>query len=162
MKGKIFLYIFLTIIIIIGVGLIIKSFIPEEEILEYTPQEEISEEQERQTLVTLYFRNKETKDIMPEARLIDVKLLINNPYETLVNMLIEGPKNEKLEAVIPKETKLNSAKVEGSKAILDFSSELKTENTEEQKQIYESITNTLKELVEIDEVKISMENIIDN
>ena len=48
----------------------------EETITEITPQEEISEEQMRQTIVSLYFKSGE--EIVPEARLIDVKQLLNN------------------------------------------------------------------------------------
>ena len=61
---------------------------------EYEPQEEISEQQVRQTMVSLYFLNKNTNEIEPEARLIDVKEMVKEPYKTLVNLLIEGPKNE--------------------------------------------------------------------
>ena len=35
---------------------------------EYVPQEEITQEQERQTIVSLYFSNKETNELNPEAR----------------------------------------------------------------------------------------------
>ena len=70
----------------------------EEGIIEYTPQEEISEEQMRQTIVSLYFKSGE--ELVPEARLIDVKQLLNNPYEEILNMLIEGPKNNNLEKTI--------------------------------------------------------------
>ena len=62
---------------------------------EYTPQEEITDEQARQTIVSLYFPLKETNELNPEARLIDIREIINNPYEKLVNLLIEGPKNDK-------------------------------------------------------------------
>ena len=67
----------------------------DEEIIEYTPQEEISEEQMRQTMVSLYFKSGE--EIVPEARLIDVKELLENPYKEILEMLIEGPKNSSLE-----------------------------------------------------------------
>ena len=51
----------------------------ENEVLEITPEEEISEEQMRQTIVSLYFKSGE--EVVPEARLIDVKqlfVLVNN------------------------------------------------------------------------------------
>ena len=94
---------------------------------------------------------------MPEARLIDAKLLLENPYKELINMLIEGPKNNSLETVIPKGTKVNSAKLEKTMLVLDLSKEfIKEENlgkTEETKIVY-SIVNTLVELTEVDSVKI--------
>ena len=56
------------------------------------PQEETTDEQMRTALVTLYYVNKETKELTPEGRMIDVKNLLTDPYETLVNLLIEQPK----------------------------------------------------------------------
>ena len=159
MKGKFFIYILLIVVIAVVVFFLIHSFTKEDEVqfTEYTPQEEISEEQERQTLVTLYFQNKESKMLMPEARLIDVKLLINNPYETLVKLLLEGPKNEKLQSVIPKGTKLNGVTVKGDMAIVDFSTEFIRDirlGAEEESKIVYSVVNTLAELTEIESVKI--------
>lgn len=159
MKGKIFLCVLLIAVLAIVAFFVVQSFTKEEEIefTEYTPQEEISGEQERKTLVTLYFQNKETKMLMPEARLIDVKLLIENPYATLINLLLEGPKNEKLQSVIPKGTKLNGVTVKGDMAIVDFSTEFIKDiklGAEEESKIVYSVVNTLVELTEIDSVKI--------
>ena len=159
MKGKIFLYTILVGIIGVAIFLGVKSATENEnnEIMEYIPQEEISEEQERQTLVTLYFQNTETNDLMPEARLIDVKLLIENPYETLINLLLSGPKNEKLQSLIPDGTKLNEVTTDGNTAIVNFTTEfvknVKLGKEHEEKIVY-SIVNTLTELAEIDSVKI--------
>ena len=97
----------IIILIIIGLSLGVYFYINKEneeneemkEITEITPQEEISEEQMRQTMVSLYYKNEE--QLMPEARLIDVKDLIENPYVKIINMLLEGPKNEKLQKIIP-------------------------------------------------------------
>ncbi len=72
---------------------------------EYQPEEEISNEQMRQTIVSLYYKNKETGELMPEGRIIDSKKLLGNPYKKLVELLIEQPKNDKLESAIPNETK---------------------------------------------------------
>lgn len=159
MKGKFILYIVLVIIIGLAVFLAVKSFTKDKyaEIKEYTPQEEISEEQEKKTLVTLYFQNKENKDVMPEARLIDAKLLLNNPYETLVKLLLDGPKSDKLQAIIPEGTKLIEAKINGNTANLNFSIEfIKNVNLgkDQEEKIINSIVNTLTELSEIDSVKI--------
>ena len=93
------------------------------EVEEYIPQEEITEEQLRQTIVSLYFQSKETKELVPEARLIDIKEILNNPCDKLVNLLIEGPKSEKYERLIPENTKLNKSYMENDCIILDFSAE---------------------------------------
>ena len=117
MKNKKIIIIFSVLFIILIVGgyfLInyLKQDKKEEESIveEYTPQEEISEDQLRQTIVSLYFPNKETKELEPEARLVDIKEILENPYEKIVNLLIQGPKDESKEKVIPENTKLLSAR----------------------------------------------------
>ncbi|MCI8362196.1 MAG: GerMN domain-containing protein [Clostridia bacterium] len=124
-------------------------------IIEYTPQEEISEEQMRQTIVSLYFKTGE--ELVPEARLIDVKQLLNNPYEEILKMLIEGPKNNNLEKTIPEETKINKIQKENDILIIDLSKEF-IENhkggEKEEKITINSILNTLTELTEINGIKI--------
>ncbi len=155
MKGKLFL---LIIILIVLIAFSLKFFYKEEKIIdEYTPQEEISEEQERLTIVTLYFLNKETNELFPEPRQIDAKLLIEKPEAVIFKLLLEGPKNEKLESIIPKGTKLNSISIENGTAIVDLSTEfirgIELGEDMENKIIY-SIVNSLIELSEIDSVKI--------
>ena len=128
----------------------------EDEYQDYTPQEEISEEQSRQTIVTLYFQNKETKELMPEARMVDIKEMVNTPYDKLINLLIEGPKNEKMERIIPENTKLLGTKVDGECITVDFSAEfLNYDKTNEKSKdnLINSIVNTLTELTEINKVK---------
>ncbi len=157
MKKK--LIVLILIILLIVAGVLLWKYFEEEQsnFTEYTPQEEISEEQARQSLVTLYFVNKESKTLMPEARLIDAKLLATNPYFTLVSLLINGPKNEKLETTIPVGTKLNKVVVEKDMAIVDLSEEFIKDiklGAEEESKIVYSIVNTLVELTEIESVKI--------
>lgn len=129
----------------------------EVEFVEYTPEEEITEEQTRQTIVKLYFKNSETGELDTETRLIDVKNLANNPYELLVNMLIEGPQNDKLERLIPEGTKVNKVEIQKNIVVIDlFEGFIKKHAgglDEESKTIY-SIVNTLTELTEVDGVKI--------
>ena len=143
-------------IIIFGVYFFIKEKnIQKEEITEYTPEEEISDNQMRQTMISLYFKSDNV--LIPEARLIDVKELINNPYEKVLNMLIEGPKNEKLERTIPEGTKINKIEKEADTLIIDFSKEF-IENHKgdemQEKLTINSIVNTVTELKEINSVVI--------
>ena len=161
MKNKkigIIFFIILIMVLIVGY-LLIQYFKNKEEqvpIEEYTPQEEITDEQIRQTIVSLYFPSEENK-LNPEARLIDIKEIINNPYEKLINLLIEGPKNEKNKKVIPENTKLNKSYLEGDCVVLDFSSEFlnySKEDKNEKSNIINSIVNTLTELTEVNKVKI--------
>ena len=154
--------IIIVVSIIIIIGIIIGFFIymnntKKDEIIEYTPQEEISEQQLRQTIVSLYFKNND--ELIPEARLIDVKELINNPYEKIIELLLEGPKNENLKKLIPEGTKINKIEKEGENLILDFSQEFikKTiDDEKEEKLIIQSLVKTLTELTEINGIKIKI------
>ncbi len=151
MKNKKILIILLIIIIILGIiGYIIyeksKQKTVQNEIVEYIPEEEISIDELRKTIVSLYFNQKDTGTLIPEARTIDVKEITKNPYETLMNLLIEGPKNDRLEKVIPDGTKINKTELKGDILYIDLSKEFienhKGGAEEESKTIY-SIVNTL-------------------
>ena len=162
MKNKKMMMIFFVLLLIILVGGYffiqhLKSNEQETAIEEYVPQEEITEAQVRQTIVSLYFPMKENDELTPEARLIDIKEIINNPYEKLINLLIEGPKNDKNKRVIPENTKLNKNYLEGDCVVLDFSSELlnySKDSDKEKNNLINSIVNTLTELTEVNKVKI--------
>ncbi len=160
MDLKKFIIIFIIILIIIAIGASIYFFVwhpKTEEITEYVPEEEISEEQMRQTMVSLYF--KSGKEVVPEARLIDVKQLLENPYTKILEMLIKGPKNEKLEKTIPEGTKINKVEKQGENLIIDFSEEFINHpigGEEEENITIKSIVNTVTELTEINGVKIKI------
>ena len=159
MNNKKLTYILICVIIILAIIFIILK-LPKKEsekISEYTPEEEITEKQSMQTQVTLYYNDVETDGILPEARLIDAKGLVENPYRILVELLIEGSKNERVRASIPKGTTVNSAELIGDMVVLDLSKEF-IENVnlgeKEEKKIISSIVNTLTELKEVNSVKI--------
>ena len=164
MKNKKIIIIFsvLFIILIIGGYFLInylrnKNTQEEQIVEEYTPEEEISEEQSRQTIVSLYFQNKETKELEPEARLVDIKEVLENPYNKIVNLLIEGPKDETKERLIPENTKLLSSQIQGDCLTLDFSSDfLNYDKTDEKtkENLINSIVNTLTQLNEVNSIKI--------
>ena len=167
MKNKKIIIIFSVIFIILVVGgyFLINYLRQKSEeqnntgeiVEEYTPEEEITEEQLRQTIVSLYFQNKETKELEPEARLVDIKEIINNPTDKLVNLLLEGPKNDKCKKIIPENTKILKTYMEGDCAVIDFSSEFLNYNKEDENEknnLINSIVNTLTELTEINSVKI--------
>ena len=162
MKNKKIGIIFFTAFIILLIGgffaiRYVKNKEKETVVEEYVPEEEITEEQVRQTIVSLYFPNKETNELNPEARLIDIKEIMNNAQEKLISLLVEGPKNEKNKKVIPLGTKLNKSYFEGDCVVLDFSSEFLNYNKEEEKakeNLMDCIVNTLTELTEVNKVKI--------
>lgn len=163
MKSKKIMIFFscLLIVILVGGFFTIKyvKINKQENMLndEYVPQEEISEDQMRQTIVSLYFLDKETKELEPEARLIDIKEIINDSSDKLVQLLIEGPKNSKNEKIIPDGTKLNKSYMDDDCVVLDFSNELLNYNKTEEKgkeTLINSLVNTLTQLTEVNKVKI--------
>ena len=153
---KIFIIGSIMLIVIFGAIILLKNK-GEDGLAEYIPEQEISEEQQRQTFVSLYFKNKDAGHLMPEARFVDAKLLLENPYYVLVEMLIQGPNNDKLEGIIPKNTKINEVKIEKGIVNLDLSIDFINNvslGKEEETKIVQSITYTLFELTEVDSVKI--------
>lgn len=166
MKNKKIILVFMVLFLIIVIG---GYFIlnqvkknKEESMQDYTPQEEITDEQFRQTIVSLYFLDKENNQISPEARLVDIKEMINLPYEKLINLLIEGPKNEKLKRILPEQTKILKTYTEADCLTIDFSQELlsydKTDPNQKQFLI-DSIVDTVTELTEINRVKILVQGV---
>ena len=158
--NKKIIVIIIAIAIIIGIGVWYFVFYnknTEVATNEIVPQEEISEEQMRQTIVSLYFYNENTQSLTSEGRLIDVKELIDNPYEKLMELLIQGPQNDNLVTTIPEGTKVNKAEVKGDILYLDLSKEFIENHSggeeEESRTIY-SIVNTMTNLTEVDAVKI--------
>ena len=150
------------IIILIIVGVAIWYFFfndgnKQNEIREIIPEEEISEEQMRQTIVSLCFYNSNTKSLVPEGRLIDVKELIEEPYKKLMELLIEGPQNESLSKTIPEGTIINKIELKGDILYLDLSKEFVDNHSGgeemESATIY-SIVNTMTNLTEVNAVKI--------
>ena len=161
MKNKKIILVFVILLIIIFiVGFFSIKFVKnkkENEMQnEYVPEEEISEEQLRETIVSLYFPDKETNMLKPEARLVNIKELIQSPYNVLVELLINGPKNDKLKCIIPENTKLLNSSLEGECLTLDFSNELLNYNKDDSKEkenLINSIVNTVTELNEVNKVK---------
>lgn len=165
MKNKKIILLIIAILIITGLAIfmIFKSKSREEnaqeEISEYTPQEEISDEQMRETMVTLYFLNSSTKELKSEGKLINATELIKNPYKTIVELLIAGPNNTELVNVFPENTRILDAKIENHCVTLNFSEELANYKDDVQKyNIINSILNSLTGLNEVDSIKILINN----
>lgn len=148
----------ITLILLILIAIFIYNNISiekqDDEYQDYTPQEEISEEQMRQTKVMLYFANNETGELESETKIVDANLLIKEPYKEIMNWLIKGPQSSNLKKLIPEGTALHDIKIEKSCAIINLSNEFLNYETEENKlKIINSIVNTLTNLKEIDSVQ---------
>ena len=155
-RKKIIAIITLILIILIGIFIYYNISIEKQndEYQDYTPQEEISEEQMRQTKVILYFANSETGELESETKIVDANLLINEPYKEIMNWLIKGPQSSNLKKLIPDGTAMHDIKVEKSCAIINLSNEFLNYETEENKlKIINSIVNSLINLKEINSVK---------
>lgn len=122
---------------------------------EYVPQQEISDEQFRRTIVKLYFKEINSDSLKCENRSIDSKEILSNPYLTLVQMVIAGPAVDGLEGIIPNDTVVNSAVLSGDTAVIDLSASFTASVSDvniASNMVY-SIVNTLTELTEVSSVK---------
>ncbi len=162
-KNKIIIFVVL-LTILLGAYFVASYFFDKtqnkkQEYEEYTPQEEISEEQYRETIVNLYFLNKDSKEIMAEAIAIDARTLASNPYKKLIELLLEGPKNEKLERVLPDGTTVYDAGIEADCVIINFSKEILNFGEDEKlkNNIINSIYQTLTELTEVNSIRFLVE-----
>lgn len=160
MKGDKLIFIFLLLVLVIAVaGFFGIKFLKEKqvnsELEEYIPEEEITDEQMRKTMVNLYFYNNETGELETEARLVDAVELIENPYLKLIQMLIDGPKSDKLKALIPENTEVIKTEFDSGYVTVDMSIEFLnyTEDKDLKSKMINSIVNTLTELTEVDGVK---------
>ena len=139
----------LAILIVLNFSTEVVQNVDNETVIE--PEEEISEEQMRQTTIALYFEDKQSMELVREEKKVDAKDLIDNPYMYIVNLLILGPEDENLQNPIPEGTKLNKAELNGDSVTVDLSNEFL--NSSGTNAIY-SIVNSLTELKEVNSVKI--------
>ena len=162
MKKRIIIFIVL-LVVLLGAYFLVAYLSggeeKKEEYQDYTPQEEISEEQYRETIVNLYFLNKDSKELMGEARAIDAKTLAINPYKKLIELLLEGAQNEKLERIIPEGTTVYDASIEAGCVIINFSKEILNfgEDKVLKNNIVNSIYKTLSELTEVSSIRFLVE-----
>lgn len=135
------------------------SITKNNEYMDYTPQEEISENQTRQTSINLYFFNPETNNLKSEGRSVSANELLKNPYKLIVEKLIEGPENNTLKKVFPENTRLIDANLNNNCVTLNFSEEFMNFKDDTQKyNIINSILDSLTQLNEVESIKILINN----
>lgn len=157
MSKKIIFRTILIIIIVLALALLIffnvstevVENVENETVIE--PEQEISEEQMRQSSVILYFEDKESFELVKEERKVDVKNLLDNPYMYIVNLLINGTESQNLQNPMPEGTKVNKVELKGDCVWVDLSKEFL--NSSGMNPIY-AIVNSLTELKEVNSVKI--------
>lgn len=148
------------IVIIIGVIAILGVFVVLNLDIEteYVPEVEVEESELRNTIITLYFIDKETGALAKENILIDSKELLRNPYKALVEKLILGPENEKNMRIIPENTKILDIKFEKGNVTINFSKEFSEGVENENLQVSkDAIYQTLIGLTEVSGIKILVE-----
>lgn len=163
MKSKIGIVVF-SIILFFGFAILVmkktNKIEVEKEVDEYVPAEEISDEQERNTVVTLYYYSDESGVLAPEARKIDVKRLMNNPYTLILEMLFEGPTSNNYTNLFPENTRVINTCMEDDVLIIDLSKdflEIQKKSIEDQRLILDSILKTMCQLKEVNGIRILIE-----
>lgn len=154
---KKWIVIILVILAVLICGILVFNMNVE---VEYVPETEIEEVDLRKTMVTLYFQNKENKELQKESRLIDSKDLLLDPYAELLNMLITGPESEFLQKTVPEGTKLLGVELVGECLNINLSKEFIDNASQDEcdrKNYIYSIVNTVTELNEVNSVKILIE-----
>lgn len=170
MRKKLLIFFIFLIIFLVGAIILFKTKIIQFEIdmeensintnetNKLTPEEEISDKQLRTSKVKIYFGDKEGV-LSAETRDIDVKDLLQDPYKIIINLLIEGPKEEN-EKLIPEGTKLIGTERIGDVLIINFSKEF-IDNCDKDKNkqelLIKSIVYSVMELREINAIKIQIE-----
>lgn len=139
----------LAIIIVCNFSTEVVENVENETVIQ--PEEEISDEQMRQTNIYLYFEDKQSMELVKEERKIDAKELVDTPYLHIVNLLLQGPKDENLQNPIPNGTKVNKVEIKGDCINVDLSSEFL--NCSGTNAIY-SIVNSLTEFKDVNSIKI--------
>ncbi len=130
----------------------------EEEISynEIIPEEELTDNQLRETTINLYFvgEDNELKEIVKK---VDSKELIENPYFIALSLLINKNDDSNNKTYIPEGVKINNINREKECLIIDLSKEFienMDDNIENQSLAISQIVNTMTQFNEINAIKI--------
>lgn len=156
-KKGVIIFIIIAIIIVIVAYLSLRYLNSNDEIKEeYTPEEEINDEQLRKTILKLYYIDKQTNEMKTRTKVIDAVELVENPYKKIIELLIAD--NTEDMYVLPANTRIYDAEINQKIVVLNFSKEILNYASEEEKNnISNILVNTLSELTEVNGVKIKVE-----
>lgn len=162
-KISMYITIIIIILIVLGLGYLVYININGEEennqIKEFIPAEEITDEQLRKTNIELYYINKENNDLEKTIKQIDAKELIENPAKRILEELLKEINSENNVNIIPEGTKINNVYIEKGVLYIDFSEDfIEIEDTEREKLIVEVLKKTMSQLMEIKSIKILINN----
>ena len=162
LKNKKIIIISAVIVGIIGIGIFMFCNMSVEktnnEIANnaITPAEEISDEQLRETTINLYYINN-NNEIAVEMRKVDSKILLNDPYKEVMNLLVQGPISDSLRTAFPENVTINNIQKNGDCLVIDFSREFienQKDDVEIQGLVISQIVNTAIQFTEINSIKI--------
>ncbi len=153
---KYIIFILIGLIVIFGIYIVLNIEIETE----YVPEIEVEESELRNTIITLYYKDKESGELTKENKLIDSKELLKNPYKVLIKMLMLGPENEQNESIIPKNVQLLDISFEKGIVFINFNKDFSEGiELERLKLCKESIYLTLSSLAEVNDIKILVEGV---
>ena len=162
MKNKnlfpIILLIVVVLIVIVSIATTsIQKTSDKSGLNDYTPEEEINSKELRETIVTLYFLDTTSNTLKSEGKIVDSSELLENPYKTIVQYLIDGPKSNLLSSVFPENIKILSATLDKNCVTLNFSEQLLDVKDDSQKyNIINSVLNSLAQLTEVNSIKLQV------
>ena len=91
-KIKMYISILFLLLIISGIGYLVYVNVyfgnNSEDLYDHIPEEILPDDELRRTIVNLYFFNLESGELIQEPRTIDTINLLNNPYQTLIELLL--------------------------------------------------------------------------
>ena len=122
---------------------------------EYVPEVEVSSEELRKSLVSVYLKNKTSNELVKENILVDSKMLLKNPYGEFVSMLINGSENDNLVSVFPEGISMPEVKFDkGVVSVEIMGDEVVNAESLDIENIKKALNETLKVLTEVDSVKL--------
>ena len=147
--------IIISVIVVLGIFIVLNVNVETE----YVPEAEIEDAELRKTVVTLYFKNKNTEELARESRLIDSKDLLKNPYEALLKLLLDGPENSSYEKVFPEGVEVLNATLNNNCVEINVNKALEEAKLDESQieELLDSIYSTLSELTEVSSIKVLIE-----
>ena len=123
---------------------------------EIIPEEELSDNQLRETTIHLYYIG-DNNEVVDTIKKIDSKELMENPYLVVLNLLIDKNNENNNKTCIPEGVRINKIERNRECLIIDLSKEFvenMDENVENQSLAISQIVNTMTQFNEINAIKI--------
>ena len=123
---------------------------------EIIPEEEITDNQLRETTINLYFLG-DNNELVEIVKKVDSKELLENPYYVVLELLINKNSESSNKTCIPEGVRINNITRNRECLTIDLSKEFidnMDENIENQSMAISQIVNTMTQFKEINAIKI--------